>query len=147
MNPLLAAILGGLIAGAISIGGIYLQAASVRSKRMDELIAEKKIAAYELAYYYTTQVQSRLPGLDVMALQKILDQEHWFFMNRLYLPGEFPKKWLQMRDYLMELQGWRNDPTKTADEKLDFAKRIRDIAASAIDEIYADLDLKRISLD
>ena len=68
----------------------------------------------------------------------------WFFLNRLYLPGKFPSKWIAIRNGLSKLQEWRGDPTRSATDREALTKKIQATTAEAIGEIYKDMGLEPI---
>jgi hypothetical protein len=115
---------------------------------MDEVTAERKVTANAQAYTYIKQVQSSITQEDTQTtLKVILDREEWFFDNRLFLPGTFPNKWLQIRNDLSRLKRWQSVKSKSADELAKLETTIEKTIVEAIDEIYKDMNLKRIDLD
>ena len=76
----------------------------------------------------------------------ILSQEEWFFENRLFLPGQFPEKWISLRNDLHKLRHWEKVPSKTPEELTALSSRIDSTAEEAVLEIYSDMNLKPIKL-
>ena len=144
---MLETLLGGLFAILGGWGAIWFQLRNTRRNRMDEVTAERKVTANAQAYTYMKQIQSsHLQQDTISTLNAILSQEQWFFDNRLFLPGQFPEKWLSVRNDLSILTRWENVPSKTPEELVAIEKRIDNTISDAIDEIYKDMNLKRIDL-
>lgn len=140
----LAAILGGII-------GAYLQAKYARRIRMDEEIAKRKVATNAEAYRRMKTIQSMLIQSSMREVQeKITGWEGWFFDARLFLPGKFPDKWLSIRNGVYKTIRLKSQLSKgdqnTADELTELEGNLSELANQAIDEIYKDMGLDRISV-
>jgi len=135
----LLAILGGMI-------GMWYQARNARRIRMDEIIAERKVKANAEAYRRMKTIESMLiQASPEETLKKILDDEDWFFGERLFLPGKFPDKWLSIRNGLskaLRLQG----RTEKADELSKLEDELSKLAEEAILEIYEEMNIPRIKV-
>lgn len=137
----LLAILGGLLA-------TWYQVKNVRKIKMEEIRAERKITANAQAYAYIKEIESSFIQNGPVATRNLVaDREQWFFENRLFLPGKFPSKWLQTRNDIARQARWQLDGSKTSQEKEKLEQRIRDAITAAIDEIYKDMDEKRIEVE
>ena len=136
----LLAILGGLIAN-------WIQLRYTRRIRMDEIIAERKVTANAQAYSHMKEIEASEVQEDTGSTREIMQKyEQWFFDNRLFLPGKFPEKWLLVRNDLFKLARWQTIDSKTPDELFGLEERISATISDAIDEVYKDMDLKRIDL-
>ena len=147
MEQVLLVVLGGILStlgGAIAIS---LQAKQARRIRMDELIAEKKIEANQQAYTRIKTIASMLVQSTTKDVRsKMHEYEPWFFDSRLFLPGEFPNKWLSIRLGLDKLLMLEEKTPSTAEEATQLYMRLRDLAAEAIQEIYGEMKLKRLEV-
>jgi len=140
-------LLGGFLAILGGWGAIWYQLRNTRKNRMDEVTAERKVTANAQAYAYMKHIQSSFIQQDIKTtLNAILSHEQWFFDNRLFLPGQFPEKWLSVRNDISTLSRWENTPSKTPEQLEEMDKRIEKNISEAIDEIYKDMDIKRIEL-
>ena len=140
-------ILGGFLAIFGGWGAVWYQFRNARKRRMDELMADRKIEANAQAYSITKEIQSHLLQSDTeTTYQAIMSKEEWFFDNRLFLPGEFPAKWLSLRNDLVKLRRWEKTSSKTPEDLTALSTRIDSTAEEAIHEIYNDMDLKPIKL-
>ena len=140
-------IFGGLLAILGGWGAVWYQFRNARKRRMDELMADRKIEANAQAYSYTKEIQSHfLQSSTETTYQEMMSKEEWFFENRLFLPGEFPEKWLSIRNDLHKLLHLEKSPSTTTEEMVALSKRIDLTATGAIHEIYNDMDLKPIKL-
>ena len=138
-------ILGGFLAILGGWGAVWYQSRNARKRRMDELMADRKIVANAQAYSNTKEIQSHLLQSDSETTYKaIMSKEEWFFENRLFLPGQFPDKWISLRNDFLKLRRWENVPSKTPEELTVLSTRIDSTAEEAIYEIYNDMDLKPI---
>ena len=136
----LLAILGGLVA-------TWIQSRNARKKRMEEITAERKVSANAQAYSHAKAIQSTFSQASPQkALGLILKHEEWFFNNRLFLPGDFPAKWLSVRNDLSKLVNLQNDSTINDKDISTLESKIVKSVNDAIDEIYKDMNLKRIEL-
>jgi hypothetical protein len=113
---------------------------------MDEIVAERKVEANAGAYHRAKLIESRLPENSYGALEKIVDMDGWFFSHRLFLPGQFPSKWMAIREGLFELNRWKGNPSKTAADPAALERRIATMITQAIDEIYKEMGMGRIVL-
>lgn len=146
-------LLGGLLAILGGLIGMWLQARYARKIKMDEVTAEKKVAANAEAYTRMKVIESMLPQATLKAtLKQILEYEEWFFNTRLFLPGRFPDKWLSIRNQLTKAvrleESLESDTTGESAERLETLEaKLRKLAAEAIVEIYNDMNLERIELE
>ena len=146
---MLETIIGAIIGGFLAIAGgwfaMWYQLRKTMKNRMSEVIAEQKVTANSEAYSHCKKVQSKLAQnrLDD-TLKFIASHEEWFFSKRLFLPGQFPAKWLSVRNKLIS---WQSDKNKTSKKKEALREQTRRTADEAIDEIYKDVDLERIEVN
>jgi hypothetical protein len=141
-------LLGGVLAILGGWGAAWYAARKARENRMNEIVAERKVSANAEAYSHVKEIQSLfLQSSPEDTLKCIMDREAWFFSTRLFLPGEFPAKWLAVRNDLHKYVRWQLDQSKTVEEKTKLDEKISGALAEAIDEIYKDMKLNRIVLD
>lgn len=141
-------LLGGLLAIFGGWGAAWYAAKNARENRMNEIVAERKVSANAEAYSYVKEIQSLFSqSSPEHTLDSMMDREAWFFNTRLFLPGEFPAKWLAVRTDLQKCIRWQVDQSKTLEEKTKLSERISSTLTEAIDEIYKDMKLNRIVLD
>jgi len=146
-NTIIAVVIGGLISSLSGIAAVYFQAISTKRKRMDEIIAEKKVEADSQAYRDMKKFEYLL--LSKKSCSAIISwmesRQEWFFSNRLFLPGEYPAKWLIIRNKLIQtaMPEPKDLPIKAGSE---IEKFLLSKAAEAIDEVYKDTGQKRIVL-
>lgn len=141
-------LLGGLLAILGGWGAAWYAAKNARENRMKEIVAERKVSANAEAYSHVKEIQRQfVQSSPEDTLKCMIDCEAWFFSTRLFLPGEFPAKWLAIRNDLQKFIRWRQDPSKTVDQKFALSKNISSTLTEAIDEIYKDMKLSRIALD
>ncbi|MDZ4383312.1 MAG: hypothetical protein U0937_01575 [Thermodesulfovibrionia bacterium] len=146
IQPMLQVTVGGLLAILGGMIGMWYQARNARRIRMDEIIAERKVKANAEAYRRMKTIESMLiQASPEETLKKILDDEDWFFGERLFLPGKFPDKWLSIRNGLskaLRLQG----RTEKADELSKLEDELSKLAEEAILEIYEEMNIPRIKV-
>lgn len=141
-------LLGGLLAILGGWGAAWYAARNARENRMNEIVAERKVSANAEAYSNVKEIQSRfVQSSPEDTLRRMMDYEAWFFSTRLFLPGEFPAKWLAVRNDLQKIARWQQDQSKTLIEKTQLSENISSTLTEAIDEIYKDMKLNRIVLD
>ncbi|MGI0025419.1 MAG: hypothetical protein ACREA4_09795 [Nitrososphaera sp.] len=129
-------------------GAAWYQMRNARKNRMNEIIAERKVTVNAEAFAVSKDIEASLIQKGVKdTLQRVLNQEEWFFNNRLFLPGNFPAKWLAIRTDLSQLARWLSDVNIETAEKVALETKIRNCITEAIDEIYKDMDLIRIKVD
>ena len=149
MNPLLSALIGGLITGLITLAGIFFQASSVRRKRMDEVTAERKVDADAKAYDDMKMIASLLtrnkPAWDI--IQWMESRQSWFFSSRIFLPGKYPAKWLSIRNELMAFHSLHSPGNPGLRVEINLTEHLLKLAAEAIDEVYKDIGLERIVIE
>lgn len=146
-SPLWNTLLGGLLAIAGGLIGAIYAAKTVRKNRMEELIAERKIAANAEAYSYVKEIQGMFVQAAPEATRaKIFQREEWFFSNRLFLPNKFPKLWLTARNDLGTYCLMLADQNKDNAKVQAIEQRIKATLTAAILEIYADMKLQPIDL-
>ncbi len=140
-------ILGGLLAILGGWGAIWYQFRATTKRRMNELLADRKIEANAQAYSIVKEIQGHLVQSDMETThQRILDKEEWFFSNRLFLPGQFPEKWLSIRNDVGTLKFWEKASSKTPEEMATLSRQIDSTVTDAVLEIYSDMGLKPIDL-
>ena len=137
----LSAILGSFLA-------MRYQIKKARKIRMDEIIAERKVHTNGEAYAKMKDIASRLAQSTLEnVLRVILENEKWFFRNRLYLPGKYPNKWITIRNKVSEAIRSQLQSPEKADELASLKKALIKIANEAIDEIYKEMELERIEVE
>jgi hypothetical protein len=138
-------LLGGLLAAFGGWGAIWFQAKNARRHKMEELMAERKINADAKAYSWAKRVEAGLIQLDIKdVLNIILKSEGWFFSNRLFLPGDFPAKWLELRNIISKIERRERNNIGTPEELNTLHERASELVESAIQKVYTDLNLSRI---
>jgi hypothetical protein len=141
-----------LLGGSLTLLGgwaaIYFQFRYARKNKMNEIVAERKVTTNAQAYAYMKEIKSIFTQKKdaKAAVERILRREEWFFDNRLFLPGEFPSKWLSVRNDLLTLARSKESNTGTPEELTALNNRIESTCTEAIMEIYKDMDLKPIVL-
>jgi hypothetical protein len=149
-QPMLQVLIGGLLAILGGVVGMWLQAKYARRVRMDEIIAEKKVATNAEAYSRMIEIASMLRQLTKKETHdKIMEYEKWFFNARLFLPGTFPNKWLSIRNGLsraLRLEK-RLGSDDVADELTTLEEHIEKLADEAIEEIYKEMNLPKIEIE
>lgn len=139
-----------LVIGAVlsAFGGavvIWVQAGFARRTRMDELIAERKVEANRQAYSRIKVIESMLVQAKTEdVLKQMHTDEQWFFDTRLFLPGDFPNKWLSIRLGLQKAVLLQHNLPKTANELTQLDASLRTLADEAIQEIYKEMGLSRL---
>lgn len=139
-------LLGGLLAILGGWGAVWFQQRYIRKNRMNEIIAERKVSANAQAYSYMKEIEgyfSQESSENTLCLLK--SREEWFFNNRLFLPGKFPERWLTIRNELQKLVRREKNPSSNPEEVTKFQEHIDDYINRAIDEIFHDMNLKRIN--
>ncbi len=138
-------ILGGVLAILGGWGAVWYQTRNARKRRMDELMADRKIEANAQAYSYIKAIQGHLVQSDTETTCNVISgYEEWFFENRLFLPGRFPDKWLTLRNDLFKLRLWEKGTSKTPEFLTKFSSRLDSTVEEAIHEIYNDMGLEPI---
>jgi hypothetical protein len=140
-------IIGGLLAIAGGLLGTIYTSRKVRSNRMEELIAERKVEANAEAYTRAKQIQ----GMWIQSSQEattaaVLSHEEWFFKTRLFLPGKFPDLWLQVRNDIQRYGFMLNQPRRADSELQAISERIKSNLNRAILEIYVDMNVPPMDL-
>lgn len=135
-------LLGGVIALAGSWGAIYFQLKHTRKNRMNEVVAERKVESNAKAYSNIKSLQASFvqSTLDE-SLQFMYDNEEWFFDNRLFLPGEFPELWMEVRTDLRKLIRERELDTPS-EELVELDEKITKTIDRAVLEIYKDMEME-----
>ena len=121
-NTVFGTIIGGLLA---ILGGYFAalwQVKNARKIKMREVAADRTVSASADAYAFIKEVSSLVARSETeKALRRMVEKERWFFRNRLFLPGQFPDKWLTVRNWLAELRnlegGAAADPVKIGELK------------------------------
>lgn len=140
-------ILGGLLAILGGWGATWYQAKNARRNRMEELTAERKILANGEAYAYTKEIASALIQADIRDVASLIAQrEEWFFRSRLFLPGTFPEKWLELRNVILKLARRETSDSASPKDIESFQQRAESLAEQAIEEIYKDMNLEKIEI-
>jgi hypothetical protein len=140
-------IIGGLLAIAGGLVGTIYGSHKVRSNRMEELIAERKVEANAEAYARAKQIQ----GMWIQASQEattaaVLGHEEWFFKTRLFLPGKFPDLWMQVRNDIQHYGFMLHQSNREDKELQAVSERIKANLNQAILEIYADMKVPPMDL-
>lgn len=148
MNPIWGVLLGGLFA----IVGGYIATASqtrfARERRMEEVIAEKKVAANSEAYSRIKRVSSLMVQSTIKeTFDYMAKNEVWLFDNRLFLPGKFPDKWLTIRNGLSKALRLEQQLPSTATELSELEGKLSKIATEAGNEIYKEMKLSPIEVE
>lgn len=140
-------LLGGLLAILGGWGATWYQAKNARRNRMAELTAERKILANGEAYAYTKEVASALIQADIREVATLMAQrEEWFFRYRFFLPGTFPAKWLELRNVVHKLARRETTDSASPEDIESLHQRAESLAEQAIEEIYKDMNLKKIEI-
>ena len=114
---------------------------------MEELTAERKILANGEAYAYTKEVASALIQEDMQEVAALMvKREEWFFRSRLFLPGKFPAKWLELRNVILKLTRRETGDSASPDDIENLQRRAESLAKQAIEEIYKDMNLEKIEI-
>lgn len=138
-------ILGGLLAIIGGIIGSFLNAKWARRKRMDEIIAQKKIDANQAAYQHIKQIEALLiQGTLEQVRDEINKYEAWLFNNRLFLPGRFPDKWLELRNGIGVILHRRKAGKSQPEELTKMEMELKQINQEAMDEIYKDMNMEKL---
>ncbi len=145
---MLQVIVGGVLAILGGIAGVWIQARYARKIKMDEIIAEKKIEANREAYNRIKMIEAMLIQATLEDVKKKLDEDSdWFFNARLFLPADFPGKWLSIKSNLIKAIGLQRQLPQTADELTKLQERLRKLKDEAIDTIYKDMNLSKIKIE
>ncbi len=149
LQPLLMALLGGILA---TLGGVFAvrqQAQLARRIRMDEYFAEKKVEANAQAFKKAKVIQAMLiqAGTEQVLKQMRADEE-WLFEQRLFLPGKFPERWLATRGCVTEAAGLESN-LKDADKPrvLALHEKARKSMDDALWEVYRDSNLEPMQIE
>jgi len=115
---------------------------------MDEVIAEKTVAANAEGYAHTKEVSMYMDtARDSLALDLMLSKQKWLFRNRLFLSGKYPDKWLTIRNSLIQIPGLKAGTQEDRSKVPELLKAIKATIAEAGDEIYKEMGLKRIEVE
>ncbi|MDD5427725.1 MAG: hypothetical protein PHI58_00615 [Candidatus Omnitrophica bacterium] len=128
-----------IIGGMISI---WYQAKKARKIKIDELIVEKKIEAINQAYYNTKQIESMLIQSSIECVcMRMHDHDIWFISNRLFLPINFTKKWLLLKNVIDKINLYIQDKS----DKKELIPKLYEYATGLIrncyKELYKEIDL------
>ena len=145
---MLEVVIGGILAILGGIAGVWIQAKYARKIKMDEIIAEKKIEVNQEAY-------NRIKKIEAMLIQSTLEEvkkkfheyDDWFFNARIFLPTNFPDKWLSIKSNLIKAIGLQRKLPETADELSKLEEGLRKLKDEAIDAIYSDMKLSTIKVE
>ena len=141
-------ILGAIFAITGSVITISYQLGNTRKRRMDEVIAEKKVIANAEAYSRIKKIQTFLSQSNLVELYEyIICCEEWFFNSRLFLPGEFPNKWLSIRNGTKKAIDLKKRSKKSSKELSQLENTLSKLAGEAGTEIYKEMRLKTIKID
>ena len=149
MDDFLKFILGAVSALAGSVITQILQARYAGKKKLDEIVAEKQIAACTDAYIMMKRVQSVLATRNTIteaALREaldffLLDKEEWLLRSRLFLSGKFPDLWFAIRNDITVAIKMEINATGSA---AYLKKHLLDLVDEAINKLYLTLGLERI---
>jgi hypothetical protein len=146
-TKMLDTIIGGVLAIAGGLLGTIYAARKVRSNRMEELIAERKVDANAEAYTRAKQIQAMwIQASQEQTEAALLNHEDWFFKTRLFLPGKFPDLWMQVRSDIQSYGFQLHQPSLKDSEMQDISERIKANLNKAILEIYADMKVPPMDL-
>jgi hypothetical protein len=149
MDDFLKIVLGAVFAIAGSVITQIIQANHARKKKLDEIVAEKKISACTDAYIMMKRVESVLATRNTITKDILhealdfflLDKEEWLLRSRLFLPGKFPSLWFAIRNDIAEAIRMETNETGSA---AYLKKHFQDLVGEAIDALYLVLGLERI---
>jgi hypothetical protein len=121
----------------------------IKRSSLDEIVAEKQIAACTDAYIMMKRVQSVLATSQTITeatLREALDfflleKEEWLLRSRLFLPGQFPDLWFAIRNDITVAIKMETNATGSA---ICLKKHLLDLVDEAIDKLYLVLGLERI---
>jgi len=141
-------IVGGLLAIAGGFLATWLQAKYARKIKMDEIVAEKTVAANTDGYAHIKKISSMMDREKPdQALHFIISTDEWLFRNRLFLSGKFPDKWLTIRNSLYKIKKLEEGSEEDRSKIPELLKALKATAAEAGDEIYKEMGLKRIEVE
>lgn len=149
MHDFLGPCLGGGLAILGGFAGTWFQTKLTRRRRMEELIAERKVAIYAEAYSRVKRVQTLLSSSSLQKVDDyILSCETWFWESRLFLPRQFPDKWLSVRNGVAQATGLEHQPdNKSVQQLASLRRNLADLTAEVGEEIYREMGLKEIKID
>lgn len=129
-----------LVSGVIG----YLAKSSISEKnRKGEITAERKIKVAEEAYSKITRLEGKFfqeaPVSIKSAKTEIDEQQEWFFTNRLFMPGDFANKWVQLRSLLWQLDALYSLGTKGIDRASEKESEVEQQIKAAINEIFKEI--------
>lgn len=124
-----------------------LQARYAARRKLDEIVAEKRVEACTDAYNLMKRVQSEftLPITETTlhaALKYFLpDNQEWLLRSRLFLPGNFPDLWFAIWNDIRKAIRMEQESTGSA---AYLKQHFLDLIDEAIKEVYSVLGLKII---
>ena len=138
LGAVLAAFVGGMLAIAAAVGAGWFQSRKTMRTRMNQVIAENKVAANTDAYKYLKMVESYISEhADGAAHSLVTSNEDWLLTNRLFLPADFLETWRSLRTTL----AWLTEPGSAGD--LETVRRLRlqalALVQDAMRKIYHDM--------
>ena len=149
LQPLLMVLLGGVLAMLGSVFTIRQQAQSARRVRMDERFAEKKVEVNAQAYKKAKTIEAMLLQCDTeQTLKQIDSDQEWFFDQRLFLPGQFPQKWLAVRGCLIQASVLERDLRDSDRPRvLALHQKAETLITDALREVYSDAGVKPMEIE
>jgi len=145
---MLEVVIGGILAILGGIAGVWIQARFALDIKMDEIVAEKKVQANQEAYSRIKTIEAMLTQATLEDVKKqFYEYDDWFFNTRLFLPDNFPDKWLSIKSNLIKAIGLQRELPATADKLSNLEERLRKLKDEAIDAIYHDMNLSKIKVE
>lgn len=139
---MLETLLGGILAILGGLGATYFQLRYAKKNKMEEVVAERKIAVNAQAYSIIKEIQGSFIQSSLQETYVLISRhEQWFFDNRLFLPGEFPSLWLSIRNSLRKLARREKMSNNEDAELIELDGNIEKELKKAISEIYKDMGI------
>jgi hypothetical protein len=148
MEQALYILLGAFCAIVGSFAAKWYEVKTARKLRMENIIGEKKIEAYQNLLPMLTYLQgSMIQDTEENTLTYIEDNIEWLNNNRIFLPSEVYDSWHHIRLSLRKLiRIARNQTDENMDSKVkelcDLDRTIRKIAEKAEKHILKELKLR-----
>jgi len=139
-------VLGGMLGLAGSFMALMYQHKKALERAMLEKTAESKVEINAKAYGIMKRIQGSLdqePAEETLSI--LIGLQGWFVDNRVFLPGEFPNKWLGIRNHLYMVAAWHKFPEKrrfSAEEITRFENAMVQWAVDALLIITNEMKLK-----
>ncbi len=137
-------LLGGLLAILGGWGSTYFQLRYARKNKMEESIAERKIAVNAQAYSIIKEIQGAFIQASLQDTNNLIfSHEQWFFDNRLFLPGNFPSLWISIKGNVNKLARREEMKYKDTSELETIHKSVKADIKKAISEIHNDMGIDK----